>query len=41
MNGRDSKDLVIHGLRIVKRWESMCLDQMIYEQRVGVGGSNK
>ena len=25
------EDSASHGLRIAKRWESMCLDQMIHE----------
>ena len=25
------EDLASHGMRIEKRWESMCLDQMIHE----------
>ena len=31
MERKAPEDSASHGLRIEKRWESMCLDQMIHE----------
>jgi hypothetical protein len=37
MKGGHPMELASHGLRIEKRWGSMCLDQITHEYKIGAG----